>query len=235
MSEKMTMRVRCPHCNGTCKAPLSAIGRVGRCKKCGEKFRISQDNLVAQFSGDAVQKEQLRVSVKEASSAGDAERLKAKAERKMDEAAEQRLATKDMKVLLVDDEPDLHTVLKALLDSKGLHTLSAYNGKQGVKMAHKESPACIVMDGEMPKMNGFQACSKLKTDTRYAHIPIIMLTGLPKKSGRSETYWREKSLADSFVTKPFDYHALTQLIVRTILESQNEDKSQRYTIDASRT
>jgi DNA-binding response OmpR family regulator len=85
--------------------------------------------------------------------------------------------TKDHKtVLIVEDSPAQALALQHLLKTEGLQVLWAPDGQSGVTMAQQHMPDAIVLDIEMPKMNGFEACKRLKESQETANIPIVMLT-----------------------------------------------------------
>ena len=79
-------------------------------------------------------------------------------------------------VLIVEDSPAQALALEHLLKEEGLQVLRASNGRSGVAMAQQHAPDVIVLDIEMPEMNGFEACKCLKEDPQTADIPIVMLT-----------------------------------------------------------
>jgi len=93
----------------------------------------------------------------------------------MSEPAGTRDASKK-KILVVEDSPTqaLHT--QALLEQEGLKVLLAYDGREGLKMARQLHPDLIVLDVQMPGMNGFQVCQQLKGEPATEDIPIIMFT-----------------------------------------------------------
>jgi len=79
-------------------------------------------------------------------------------------------------VLIVEDSPAQALALKQLLKKEGLQVLWAADGQVGVMLAQRYMPDVIVLDIEMPRMNGFEACRRLKGDARTVDIPIVMLT-----------------------------------------------------------
>jgi DNA-binding response OmpR family regulator len=79
-------------------------------------------------------------------------------------------------VLIVEDSPAQALALKHLLRGEGLQVLWAPDGQIGVMLAQQFVPDAIVLDIEMPGMGGFEACRRLKEDTRTADIPIVMLS-----------------------------------------------------------
>ena len=79
-------------------------------------------------------------------------------------------------VLIVEDSPAQALALHRLLEQEGLQVLWAPDGRVGVTMAQQYVPDAIVLDIEMPKMDGFEACRRLKENAQTASIPIVMLT-----------------------------------------------------------
>ncbi|MCX7683150.1 MAG: response regulator [Anaerolineae bacterium] len=80
------------------------------------------------------------------------------------------------KVLIVEDSPTQALHLQALLEEVGLEVLVAHDGQTGLEMARHTQPDLVVLDVQMPGMNGFQVCQQLKETAATADIPIIMFT-----------------------------------------------------------
>ena len=79
-------------------------------------------------------------------------------------------------VLVVEDSPTQALHMQALLEQEGLSVLLAHDGKTGLEMAQELGPDLIVLDVQMPGMNGFQVCGELKNRRATKDIPIIMFT-----------------------------------------------------------
>ena len=104
-----------------------------------------------------------------------------------------------IKILVVDDEPDILEILKLNLQSEGYKVSTAENGKKALKKADKINPDLIVLDLMMPIMDGIETCERLRLDSRYKNKLIIFLTA------RSEDYSQIAALdvgADDYITKP---------------------------------
>lgn len=84
-------------------------------------------------------------------------------------------------VLVVEDSPTQAIHLQALLEQEGLRAVLASNGRKGLQMAQQLHPDLIVLDVQMPEMNGFQVCRQLKNTRATADIPIIMFTSHDEK------------------------------------------------------
>lgn len=102
--------------------------------------------------------------------------------------------------LVIEDNDDVAYYLKTCLQEK-YKVLHAPNGEIGVKMAFKYIPDVVICDVMMPKKNGFEVCSELKTDIITNHIPVIMLTAKASDSDRLEGLSHG---ADAYLTKPFN-------------------------------
>ena len=104
-----------------------------------------------------------------------------------------------IKILIVDDEPDILEILKLNLQSEGYKVSTAENGKKALKKADKINPDLIVLDLMMPIMDGIETCERLRLDSRYKNTLIIFLTA------RSEDYSQIAALdvgADDYINKP---------------------------------
>jgi DNA-binding response OmpR family regulator len=80
------------------------------------------------------------------------------------------------KILVVEDSPTQSLHLQTLLEQEGLEVLLAHDGRTGLELAQQLHPDLIVLDVQMPGMNGFQVCRQLKNTNTTADIPIIMFT-----------------------------------------------------------
>ena len=79
-------------------------------------------------------------------------------------------------VLVVEDSPTQARCLRIMLEREGLTVLLAYDGQSGLEIAQQLQPAAIILDLEMPKLNGFQVCRMLRSKRQTSSIPIIMLS-----------------------------------------------------------
>jgi len=116
-------------------------------------------------------------------------------------------------VLVVDDEPDMRSLLSDLLSFSGFEVSTADDGVQGLKMAQQLMPQCMLLDIMLPKLDGFQVCRLLKYNEKFAQIPIIMLTARNHPKDRELA---ENSGADGYIVKPFETKHLIEEIKRTI-------------------
>lgn len=119
------------------------------------------------------------------------------------------------KILIVDDERDIVKALMIRLQRAGYDVVTAFDGAQGVFMAHKEKPDLIILDIRMPAGNGFSVAQRLKRSIHTFTIPVIFLTGNPEKNAE------EKAMAVGarfYIKKPYDPEELLDAIKRALEE-----------------
>lgn len=83
------------------------------------------------------------------------------------------------KILLIDDEADIVTIIKFSLENNGFEAITAYDGQEGYKKASELKPDLIILDVLMPKTFGDDLATKLKNDPLTKDIPILFFTNLP--------------------------------------------------------
>jgi len=83
------------------------------------------------------------------------------------------------KILIAEDEPDMVTVMKFILERRGFEVITAYDGDEGLKKAQEDKPDLIILDVLMPKAFGDDVATKLRQDINTMSIPILFLTNLP--------------------------------------------------------
>lgn len=113
------------------------------------------------------------------------------------------------RILVVDDETELVNTIKMRLETNDYEVLVAYDGYEALEKARKEKPDLIVLDLILPKMDGYKVCGLLKRDTRYARIPIIMLTARVREEDKK---MGEEMGAEAYITKPFEPQILLEKI-----------------------
>jgi DNA-binding response OmpR family regulator len=107
------------------------------------------------------------------------------------------MVKKQIKILVVDDEPQYIRAIQVNLQARGYAVISASNGTQALELAAGESPDLVMLDIRMPDFDGYEVCRRIR---EFSIVPIIMLTAL------AETADKIKGLeagADDYVTKPF--------------------------------
>lgn len=126
---------------------------------------------------------------------------------------------KDIRILLVDDEPDILEIVGYNLSQEGYQISTASNGKDAVAKAKKEQPHLIIMDVMMPEMDGMEACEQIRKVPELANTVITFLTA------RSEDYSQVAGFdagADDYITKPIKPKILVSK-VKALLRRFRED------------
>ncbi len=118
-----------------------------------------------------------------------------------------------MKILIVDDNEKNRKLFRLIVKSMGHEAVTAVNGKDGVEAARKEKPHLILMDIQMPVMDGIAALKILKGDEETDRIPVIALTSYAMKG--DEEKFLEAGF-DAYISKPVDAK-LFQETIRSIL------------------
>jgi two-component system chemotaxis response regulator CheY len=113
-------------------------------------------------------------------------------------------------VLVVDDDPFVRKlILTTLEDVAGFELVEAGDGEEAVEVAMRHRPQLVFLDVDMPKVDGFEACRRLRADTKTADATIVMLTAAAGDSAEREA---ETAGADLFLTKPFSPLELLRLV-----------------------
>ena len=122
------------------------------------------------------------------------------------------------KILVIEDNPTNMKLTCFLLDNLGHKVFTAIDAETGIAIARHERPQLILMDIQLPGMNGLAATALLKKDSSTAHIPIIAVTALAMKIDQ------EKSLmagCDDYIAKPLRYKELHAVINKYLMQNKN--------------
>jgi DNA-binding response OmpR family regulator len=131
--------------------------------------------------------------------------------------------TEKLKILLVEDDPNLGSLLQEYLDAKGYETKLATDGKQGFDLFCKSTYDLILLDVMMPVKDGFTVAREIRVSNKT--IPIIFLTA---KSMKEDTLEGFNAGADDYITKPF---SMEELLVRIQAVLRRSVKSQALNSD----
>ena len=129
----------------------------------------------------------------------------------------------DIKILLVDDEPDIIEIIRFNLDQQGYKIFTATDGIEAIKVAKKIMPHLIIMDVMMPNMDGIEACEYLRKDYRFSETIIMFLTA------RGEDYSYVAAFdagADDYVTKPIKPKVLISKVKGLLRRFKKNNKSE---------
>jgi diguanylate cyclase (GGDEF)-like protein len=106
-----------------------------------------------------------------------------------------------LRVLVVDDEPDIRDVLRITLEAEKYEVIEAENGEEAIKIIAQKTPDLVLVDYKMPKMDGREVCRRIKKDILLRHLPIIMVTGKGEITDKVDGI---DAGADDYIVKPFE-------------------------------
>jgi diguanylate cyclase (GGDEF)-like protein len=124
-----------------------------------------------------------------------------------------------VKILIVDDDPDIRDVLKLTLSEENYELLEACDGEEALKIINENQPDLILLDYKIPKIDGREVCRRIKKDILLRHLPIIMVTG---KGDINDKVDGMDAGADDYIVKPFEPKELLARI-RMILRHTERD------------
>ncbi|MBP2831433.1 response regulator transcription factor [Aquimarina sp. U1-2] len=129
--------------------------------------------------------------------------------------------TKDVTILLVDDEPDILEIVGYNLSTEGYNVVTAENGVEAIKIAKKKKPHLIILDVMMPEMDGIEACEQIRK------LPDLQNTIITFLTARGEDYSQVAGFdagADDYITKPIRPKVLVSK-VKALLRRLKEEES----------
>lgn len=107
-----------------------------------------------------------------------------------------------LRILVIDDSPVNMALTVAVLENAGHVLVQAENGLSGLEAARRQQPDLVLINLQLPDIDGVLAMQALKSDPRTAHIPVIALTAFPMKGDKGEA---RAAGCDGYVTKPIRY------------------------------
>jgi len=126
------------------------------------------------------------------------------------------------KILIVDDEQDILTLLEYNLEKAGFQVVSAEDGPEAIELAKRGKPDLIILDIMLPSMEGTEVCKILKRESATSSIPVIMLTA------KGEEVDRIVGLelgADDYITKPFSPREFILRVRAVLKRGQREERA----------
>jgi two-component system cell cycle response regulator DivK len=105
-----------------------------------------------------------------------------------------------MRILIVEDQEDNRMIMRDVLSSAGYDLIEAVNGEDGVNLAHSERPDLILMDIQLPIIDGYEATRRIKGSAELKSIPIIAVTSYALSGDQATA---RAAGCDGYVSKPF--------------------------------
>lgn len=120
------------------------------------------------------------------------------------------------RVLVIDDDPYvLRVITLCLAPFQALDISGAVTGYQGLELADRETPDLILLDFNLPGMDGLEALKRLRANARTAHIPVVAITGAPGADGRCSKMISE---CEAYLPKPFDFKRFCQVVTHHLAQ-----------------
>ncbi len=123
-------------------------------------------------------------------------------------------------ILIVDDEPEVHTVLGKMLVREGYAIQSAFNADEAFEKVKTARPDLIILDIMMPKISGIEVCNRLKGDPATKDILILIVSARDAQADRIEGLTHG---ADDYVSKPFHLRSLVRKIEHMLQKRREEE------------
>jgi len=126
------------------------------------------------------------------------------------------------RILIVDDEKQLVSLVSLHMDMSGYEVLSAADGKKALGIIEKEIPDLVILDLMLPEMDGWEVCKRLRAEPKTKDIPVIMLTA---RSGTDDKLKGFECGADDYMTKPFSPRELAARVKRVLARAESREPS----------
>ena len=120
------------------------------------------------------------------------------------------------RVLVVEDHPDIRSMLRTMLELRGYSVLEAADGEQGVGVAERELPSLILMDASLPRLDGLAATRRIRAHASLKAVPVVFLSGHAQPALRAEAML---SGGDDFLVKPVPLAELERVLERHLGKS----------------
>ncbi|HWO26693.1 MAG TPA: response regulator transcription factor [Kofleriaceae bacterium] len=123
------------------------------------------------------------------------------------------------KILVVEDDPVNQTILSDFLAANGYETLAASTGQEGITRFQKDAPDLLLVDIQLPSKSGIEVCREIKGLAQGKSTPIVLMSAVYSDHDRPSPEDQAASLADGYLTKPFDLVALLAKVRQLIGEA----------------
>ena len=124
------------------------------------------------------------------------------------------------RILIIDQDATFIQTVSSYFKSIGIEVVSSGDGIEGYRMAKEVTPGIVILDTELPNLDGFQVCRLLKGDDRYQHIPVVFVSS---NDSQDFVIKSERALCDLFLRKPIVADQLTQEIITLLAPPAGEE------------
>ncbi|HIB73631.1 MAG TPA: response regulator [Candidatus Marinimicrobia bacterium] len=126
------------------------------------------------------------------------------------------------RILIIDQDATFIQTVSSYFKSIGIEVVSSGDGIEGYRMAKEVTPGVVILDTELPNLDGFQVCRLLKGDDRYQHIPVVFVSS---NDSQDFVIKSERALCDLFLRKPIVADQLTQEIITLLAPPAGEESA----------
>ena len=123
------------------------------------------------------------------------------------------------KILVIDDEEDYTNLVRLSLEPEGFEVISAFDGQTGLKILQQELPELLILDINLPGLDGIAICHRIRNDDRLRQLPIMMLTVRRKDEEQVKGL---NTGADDYITKPFQPEELVARVKSLLRRSDKK-------------
>ena len=127
------------------------------------------------------------------------------------------------RILIIDQDATFIQTVSNYFKSIGIEVVSTGDGIEGYRMAKKVKPGVVILDTDLPNLNGFQVCRLLKGDDRYQQIPVVFVYS---NDSQDDVLKSERALCDLFLRKPIVADQLTQEIITLLAPQAGEETAE---------
>ncbi|MFN3484411.1 MAG: response regulator transcription factor [Planctomycetota bacterium] len=120
------------------------------------------------------------------------------------------------RILVVEDTRSIREIIVHLLRDRGYEVDSCADGKEAEARVASFAPDLLVLDAMLPQKSGFDLCAELKGNERTRGIRVLILTAAAGGGDGGRSFWKERSQADDFMTKPFKGAELAERVARLL-------------------
>ena len=121
-------------------------------------------------------------------------------------------------ILVVDDEPSIVDLVRFTLEDADVRVVEASDGAEALVLARRIKPDLILLDVQMPRLDGLEVCRQLRREPAFARAPIVLLTAAGQEADRARG---RQAGADEYLTKPFSPLALLALVEALVPETRS--------------
>jgi two-component system, OmpR family, response regulator VicR len=132
---------------------------------------------------------------------------------------EVKMTEKVRKVVYIEDEEDMISLVRLILERKGFEIKGAIGGREGLAIIHEYKPDLVLLDLMMPDMDGWDVYQQMKSDNLMSDIPVIIVTA--KAQNIDKVLGLHIAKVDDYISKPFSPHDLLESI-ENVLNRKNE-------------